>query len=76
MMKKRLYKSKDDEKLCGVCSGIAKYLDIDPTLIRLIWVLVTLCGGAGILAYFICAIVIPDEPDNYVEYTNVDVDRE
>lgn len=46
--------------LCGVCGGIAEYFDIDPTLVRLVWVIITLMGGAGILAYIIAAIVIPD----------------
>lgn len=46
--------------LCGVCGGIAEYFNIDPTLVRLVWVLITLMGGAGILAYIIAAIIIPD----------------
>jgi phage shock protein PspC (stress-responsive transcriptional regulator) len=66
MMKKRLYKDHSDKKLCGVCSGIAKYFDIDPTVVRLALVLFCLLGGSGILAYIICAIVMPDEP-GYIE---------
>ena len=46
--------------LCGVCGGIAEYFDIDPTLVRLVWVIITFMGGAGILAYIIAAIIIPD----------------
>jgi phage shock protein C len=46
--------------LCGVCGGIAEYFNIDPTLVRLVWVIITLMGGAGILAYIIAAIIIPD----------------
>ena len=46
--------------LCGVCGGIAEYFDIDPTLVRLVWVIITLMGGAEILAYIIAAIIIPD----------------
>ena len=65
-MKKRLYKDHTDQKLCGVCSGIARYFDIDPTVVRLALVLFCLLGGSGILAYIICAIVIPDEP-GYIE---------
>ena len=61
-MTKRLYKDSRDKKLCGVCSGIAKYFSIDPTLIRLAWVLFCVLGGSGVLAYIICAIVMPDEP--------------
>ena len=66
MMKKRLYKDHSNKKLCGVCSGIAKYFDIDPTVVRLALVLFCLLGGSGILAYIICAIVMPDEP-GYIE---------
>lgn len=62
-MEKRLYKSKTDKKLCGVCGGIAKYFNVDSTVIRLAFVLLTLCVGGGLLAYLICAIVMPDEPD-------------
>ena len=65
-MKKRLYKDHTDKKLCGVCSGIAKFFDIDPTLVRLALVLFCLLGGSGVLAYIVCAIVIPDEP-GYIE---------
>ena len=60
-MKKRLYKSATDKKLCGVCAGIAEYFEIDPTIIRLAWVVFTLLGGSGILAYIIAAIVMPSE---------------
>ena len=48
--------------LAGVCSGIADYFDIDPTLVRLGWVLFSLLGGSGLLAYIIAAIIIPDAP--------------
>ena len=60
-MKKRLYKSSTDKKVCGVCGGIANYFDVDPTVIRLIWVIFTLVGGSGLIAYFIAAIIMPDE---------------
>ncbi len=63
-MTKKLYKSTTDKKLCGVCAGIAKYLNTDPTVIRLLWVLITFLGGAGVLAYIVCALLIPDEPYN------------
>jgi phage shock protein PspC (stress-responsive transcriptional regulator) len=58
---KRLYKS-TDRKICGVCGGIAEYFDIDPTVIRLIWVVFTLLGGSGILAYIIAAVIMDDNP--------------
>ena len=61
-MTKRLYKDSLNKMICGVCSGIANYFSLDPTLVRLGAVLFTLLGGSGILAYIICAIVIPDDP--------------
>lgn len=48
--------------ICGVCSGIAEYFDIDPTVIRMLWVLVTLLGGSGIIAYIIAAVIMPEAP--------------
>jgi len=61
-MKKKLCRSATDKKLGGVCAGIAEYLDIDPTVIRLAWVIFTLLGGAGILAYVIALLVMPNPP--------------
>ncbi len=58
-MKKKLFKSATDKKLCGVCGGIAEYFDIDSTVIRLAWVAFTLLGGSGLLAYIIAAIIMP-----------------
>lgn len=57
---KKLTKS-SDRKLCGVCAGIAEYLNIDPTIIRVIWVIYTLLIGAGLFAYIICALIMPDK---------------
>lgn len=80
-MSKKLYKSRSDQKLCGVCAGIGRFFDIDPTIIRLLWVVITLAGGAGIVAYIVCALVIPDEPEyreydnGYVDYTEVNDDK-
>ena len=62
-MYKKLYKSRTDKKLDGVCAGIGEYFNIDPTLIRLAWVIFSLLGGSGILAYLIAAIIIPVKPD-------------
>ena len=47
----------------GVCAGIANYFALDPTLVRLVWVLLTAMGGSGIVAYIICALLIPEEPE-------------
>lgn len=57
--KKRLYRSKTDVKLAGVCGGIAEYFDIDPTLVRLGWILFILMGGSGILGYIIAWLIMP-----------------
>ena len=59
---KKLYRNTENKMLAGVCSGIADYFDIDPTLVRLGWVLFSLLGGSGLLAYIIAAIIIPDAP--------------
>ena len=59
-MAKRLYRSKTDYKVAGICGGIAEYFNLDPTLIRVGWILFTLLGGSGFLAYLICWFVIPD----------------
>ena len=60
-MHKRLTLSADDKKIAGVCSGIAKYFDQDPTLIRVIWLVLVLCFGVGILAYIVSWLIIPKE---------------
>ena len=64
MEQKRLYRSRENRMICGVCEGIADYFNVDPTLIRLGLVLLA-CTGSGILAYFIAAIIIPDQPRTY-----------
>lgn len=57
---KRLIKSKN-KMLCGVCGGIGEYLNLDPTVIRILWVVLSICGlGTGIIAYIIAAIIIPE----------------
>jgi len=61
-MDKRLYKSRNDKKISGVCGGIANYFDIDPTIVRIAWVLFSLAYGSGIIAYIIFALVMPEEP--------------
>ena len=61
-MDKKLTKS-SNRMLCGVCAGIAEYLGMDPTVIRLLWVILTFCGGSGIIAYIIAATVIPRKSD-------------
>lgn len=62
-MKKRLYKIEEGKKLCGVCGGIAEYFDVDPTLIRLLWIILVLCVGTGILAYIVAALIMPSKSE-------------
>ena len=67
-MQKKLYKIEEGKKLDGVCGGLAEYANIDVTLVRLIWAIVTLFTvGTGLLAYLICALVMPRKPDNYID---------
>ncbi|MHB9143778.1 MAG: PspC domain-containing protein [Symbiobacteriia bacterium] len=62
-MEKRLYRSRRERMVSGVCGGIADYFNVDPTLVRVIWVLVTLTsGGLGLLAYVAAIIIVPEEP--------------
>jgi phage shock protein C len=60
MNMKKLYKSDKNRMFCGVCGGIADYLNIDPTVIRVLWVLFACLGGSGILAYIIIAMILPE----------------
>ncbi len=60
MEQKKLTKSATNRMLCGVCAGVGEYLGIDPTVIRLLWVLLTFMGGSGLIAYIIAAIIIPE----------------
>ena len=62
-MTRKLYRSSNDKMLCGVCGGIGEYLNVDPTLIRLLWAVLA-CSGTGIIVYFLAAIIIPQEPIN------------
>ena len=61
-MQKRLYRSRDERIIWGVCGGIAKYFDVDPTLVRLIAVLTLFFACTGILIYLILTIIMPLEP--------------
>ncbi len=59
---KRLQRSRANRMLCGVCGGIGEYLNIDPTLVRLIWAMCSLASvGMGFVLYFIAAVVIPED---------------
>jgi len=62
-MAKRLYKSRANKVISGVCGGIAEFFNIDPTLVRLGWIIFSLMGGSGIIAYIIAAVVMPQAPN-------------
>lgn len=62
-MEKKLYRSKTNKKIFGVCGGLAEYFDIDATIVRLVLVLAVLFAGVGVLAYLIAALVMPNQPD-------------
>ena len=66
-MKKRLYRSRDERMIWGVCGGLAKYFDVDPTLIRLIAVLTLFFACTGILIYIILTIIVPLEARKVAE---------
>lgn len=59
---KRLYRSKTNRILGGVCGGLAEYFNVDPSIVRLLWILFTFGFGSGLLAYIIAWIIIPEEP--------------
>ncbi|HEY3362273.1 MAG TPA: PspC domain-containing protein, partial [Methanosarcina sp.] len=59
----KLYRSKKNKIIAGICGGIGEYFKVDPTLIRLLWVLISVMGmGSGVVAYIIAWIIIPEEP--------------
>jgi phage shock protein C len=61
-MEKKLYRSKDERMIWGICGGLAKYFNVDPTIVRVVAVLTIVFGGWGILAYIILRFVVPLEP--------------
>jgi phage shock protein C len=63
MLTKRLYRSRDDRMICGVAGGIAAYLGVDPTIVRLIWAVSVVVGVfPAIVVYIVCCLVLPNEP--------------
>lgn len=62
-MEKKLYKSTTNKMICGVCGGIGEYFGIDPTLVRVVWAILCVFAGAGILAYLLSAVIIPSNPE-------------
>ena len=66
-MDRKLYRAEEGKMIAGVCAGLAEYFAIDPTLVRLAWVLFCALGGSGVLAYIIAAIIIPEAPAGGVQ---------
>lgn len=59
---KRLYRTRGDRVLAGVCGGLGDYFNIDPTIVRLLFILLALAGGPGIIVYLVLWLVTPEEP--------------
>lgn len=66
---KRLYKSRTDRSVSGVCGGLADYFNVDSTLVRVLFVLFTLMGGPGLIVYIVLALVMPEEPQEEAYYS-------
>ncbi|MBQ9064071.1 MAG: PspC domain-containing protein [Blautia sp.] len=60
---KKLYRSSENKVICGVCGGIAEYFNIDPTVVRVGWAIVSVFGGAGVLAYIVAAVIMPRQEE-------------
>jgi phage shock protein C len=58
----RLYRSRSDRMIFGVAGGMAEWLDVDPSVVRLVWALLIVAGGIGLILYIVAAIVVPEEP--------------
>ncbi|HHV26378.1 PspC domain-containing protein [Anaerosalibacter bizertensis] len=68
-MSKKFYRSSNDKIIAGVCGGLGEYFNIDPSIIRIFWLLFSISGsGSGIVAYIICAIVIPEKDSDVIYY--------
>lgn len=65
-MDKKLYRSNSDKKIAGVCAGLAEYIGMDATIVRLLWALATIFAGVSILAYIVAVFIIPQKPDDII----------
>jgi len=65
MSEKKLFRSRTNRKIAGVCGGLGDYFNIDPTLVRILFLIFLLCGGGGLLLYIICWIAVPEEMNLY-----------
>ena len=62
MNRRSLYRCRHDRRIAGVAAGVAEYFDLDPTIVRLVWLVSIFFGGFGLLLYIVMAIVVPNEP--------------
>ena len=62
-MEKKLFRAREGRMLAGVCKGIADYLNLDPTVIRVLWTIVSCFAGVGVVAYIVCAFIMPEQTE-------------
>ena len=72
MNNRKLYRSRRNRIFLGICGGIGEYFGIDPTVVRVLWAVVSLLWGFGILLYIACMIIIPRKPSGYIEGEKVE----
>ena len=70
-MVNKLYKVEKGKKLCGVCAGLAEYLRLDVSIVRILVVVLCLCASVGIWAYLACALILPWKPEEIDQYKEV-----
>jgi phage shock protein C len=75
-MVKKIYRSRKDSMIAGVCGGIAEYFEIDATLVRILTILIVFLGGVGVLAYIIAWVIIPENPEQKVDNQAYNQDEE
>lgn len=64
---KKIYRTKKDRMIAGVCSGLGEYFDIDPTIIRLLWLVSVFWFGGGVVAYLIAMVIIPNQRETGID---------
>jgi len=62
-MSKKLYKIEEGRKIFGVCGGLAEYLNVDVVIVRIVWAILALCWGMGLILYLVCAFVLPNKSE-------------
>lgn len=73
-MEKKLYKLRDDKMVSGVCAGVAQYFKVDPTIVRLLWVIASVAyNGVGVILYIVLAIILPEANKTELEQDDVEI---